>query len=129
MRITRDTLLKIARDTAAERVRVSRRVICIYLTGSCVVDEPLLGGTADIDLVIIEDGQPLLAREVVRLNDEISLDISHYAQEDFLHPRSLRVDPWLGPILYNKPTMLQTMQEKMQLRLKESQLTNIIKKR
>jgi len=106
MRITRDTLLKIARDTAAERVRVSRRVVCIYLSGSCLSEEPLLGGTADIDLVIIEDGQPLLPREVVRLNDEISLDICHYAQEDFQHPRSLRVDPWLGPMLYNKPMVL-----------------------
>ena len=106
MRITRDTLLKIARDTAADRIRVSRRVVCIYLTGSCLSEDPLLGGTADIDLVIIEDGQPLQAREVIRLNDEISLDINHYAQEDFLHPRSLRVDPWLGPILYNKPLVL-----------------------
>jgi hypothetical protein len=106
MRITRDTLLKIARDTAAQRVRVSRRVRCIYLTGSCLSEEPLLGGCADIDLVIVEDGAPLQAREVVRLNDEVSLDISHYAQEDFQQPRHLRVDPWLGPILYNKPMVL-----------------------
>ena len=36
MRITRDILLKIARDTAAQRVKVSRRLVCIYLTGSCL---------------------------------------------------------------------------------------------
>jgi hypothetical protein len=106
MRITRETLLKIARDTAAQRVRVSRRIQCIYLTGSCLAEEPLLGGTGDIDLVIIEDGQPLQPREIVRLNDEVSLDISHYAQEDFQQPRHLRADPWLGPILYNKPLVL-----------------------
>lgn len=106
MRITRDTLLKIARDTAAQRVKVTRRVLCIYLTGSCLQGEALLGGSSDIDLVMVEDGQPLQAREIVRLNDEISLDIAHYAQDDFSHPRQLRVNPWLGPILYNKPLVL-----------------------
>jgi hypothetical protein len=106
MRITRDTLLKIARDTAAERLRVSRRIHCISLTGSCLSEDPLIGGAGDIDLVIIEDGAPLQAREIVRLNDEVSLDICHYAQDDFQQPRRLRVEPWLGPILYNKPLVL-----------------------
>jgi predicted nucleotidyltransferase len=106
MRITRDTLLKIARDTAAQRLRVSRRIVCIYLTGSLLSDEPLLGGAGDIDLVVIEDGQPLEKREIVRLNDEVSLDICHYAQDDFQQPRRLRVEPWLGPVLYNKPLVL-----------------------
>jgi hypothetical protein len=106
MRITRDTLLKIAKDSAAERIRVTRRVLCIYLTGSCLSEEPLLGGSGDIDLVMIQDGEPLVPREIVRLNEDISLDISHYAQEDFQHPRRLRVEPWLGPILYNKPLVL-----------------------
>lgn len=106
MRITRDTLLKIARDTAAQRVRISRRILCIYLIGSVLGEEPLLGGAGDIDLVIVQDGQPLQAREIVRLNDDVSLDICHYAQEDFQQPRHLRVDPWLGPILYHKPLVL-----------------------
>ena len=106
MRITRDTLLKIAKDTAAQRIRVTRRVLCIYLTGSCLNEEPLLGGSGDIDLVMIQDSEPLMPREIIRLNEEISLDIRHYAQESFLLPRHLRVEPWLGPILYNKPLVL-----------------------
>ena len=59
MRLTRETLIKIARDTATQRARVSRRIICIYLTGSCLTDDPLLGGTTDIDLVIVQDGEPI----------------------------------------------------------------------
>lgn len=106
MRITRDTLLRIARDTAAQRVKVSRRLICIYLVGSCLGEEPLLGGTTDIDLVIIHDSEPLKAREMVRLTDEVHLDISHYNAEHFQHPRHLRSDPWLGPFIYNKPLVL-----------------------
>lgn len=106
MRITRETLLRIARDTAAQRAKVSRRLVCIYLVGSCLGDDPLLGGSTDIDLVIIHDSEPLEAREMVRLTDEVHLDISHYAEEVFHQPRHLRTDPWLGPFIYNKPLVL-----------------------
>ncbi len=41
MRITRDNLIKIAHDAANQRVKISRRIICIYLTGSCLTDDPL----------------------------------------------------------------------------------------
>lgn len=103
MRLTRETLLKIAHDTADQRVRVSRRIVCIYLTGSLLDENPLLGGTTDIDLVIIHDSDPLQEREIVRLTDDVHLDISHYAQSVFHHPRHLRTDPWLGPFIYSKP--------------------------
>ncbi len=106
MRITRDTLLKLAQTTAAQRVKVSRRLVCIYLTGSVLNEEPLLGGTTDIDLVCIHDSQPLMEREIVRLSDEVTLDISHYAQADFHQPRQLRVHPWLGYFIYSKPLLL-----------------------
>jgi hypothetical protein len=106
MRITRDNLLKIARDTASQRVKISRRLVCIYLTGSCLSEEPLLGGTTDIDLVCIHDSEPLQPREVIRLTDEVHLDISHYTQELFRQPRHLRTDPWMGPFIYNKPLVL-----------------------
>jgi hypothetical protein len=106
MRITRETLLKLAQTTAAQRVKVSRRLVCIYLTGSVLEEEPLLGGTTDIDLVCIHDSEPLQSREIVRLSDEVSLDISHYAQADFHQPRHLRVHPWLGYFIYNKPLLL-----------------------
>jgi hypothetical protein len=106
MRITREILLKLARDTAAERVRLNRRIVCIYLTGSLLRDEPLLGGTADIDLFIIHDGQPPAEREMVRLSDEVHLDLAHLSQEFFRQPRSLRIDPWVGPFIVNHPLVL-----------------------
>ena len=106
MRLTRETLIKIARETAGQRARVSRRIICIYLTGSVLEESPLLGGTTDIDLIIVHDDEPLQPREIVRLSDEVHLDIGHYAQEKFHHPRHLRSDPWLGPFIYSKPMVL-----------------------
>jgi len=106
MRITRDTLLRIARETAEQRAKISRRLICIYLVGSCLSDDPLLGGATDIDLVIVHDSEPLEPREMVRLSDEIHLDISHYSEAVFHQPRQLRTHPWLGPFIYNKPLVL-----------------------
>lgn len=110
MRLTRETLIKIARETASQRARVSRRLVCIYLTGSVLGDSPLLGGTTDIDLIMIHDSEPAQPREIVRLSDEIHLDISHYPQSLFHQPRHLRVDPWLGPFIYSKPMVLHDTQ-------------------
>jgi len=110
MRLTRETLIKIARESANQRVRVSRRIIAIYLTGSVLEEEPLLGGTTDIDLVIIHDDEPLQPREIVRLTDEVHLDISHYPQSLFQYPRRLRSDPWIGPFIYNRPLVFHDTQ-------------------
>ena len=90
MRLTREALLKIARDTAAQKVRISRRILCIYLTGSLLTPDPFLGGTTDIDLIFIHDSEPIQPREIVRLTDEIHLDIGHYDQAVFHQPRHLR---------------------------------------
>jgi hypothetical protein len=110
MRITRDTLLQIARDTAAERIRVNRRIICIYLTGSLRSEDPLIGGTADIDLMIIHDSQPAVEREVVRLSDEIHLDIAHLPQDLFRQPRGLRTNPWFSPFIVSHPLVYHDTQ-------------------
>lgn len=106
MRLSRESLIKAARDYAASRAKVSRRIICIYLTGSVLGDAPLLGGTTDIDLFIIHDSEPVAPREVVRLSDDVTLDISHQDQALYRQPRHLRTDPWLGPFLYSKPMVL-----------------------
>lgn len=110
MRITRETLLKIARDAATQRGRADRRVICIYLTGSLRRDDPLLGGTADIDLYIVHDSQPPVGREIVRLSDEIHLDIAHVSDVVFRQPRHLRADPWVGGYLCDNPVVLYDTQ-------------------
>ncbi len=111
MRLTREALLKVARDTAAQQVRVSRRMICIYLTGSLLSEnDPLLGGTTDIDLVYIQDSEPVEPREIIRLSDEVHLDISYYPQSVFHQPRHLRTDPWLGSSIYHKPLILHDTQ-------------------
>jgi hypothetical protein len=100
MRITREALLKLAQDTASQRARTDMSVLAAYLTGSLLDEEPLLGGTADIDLFFIHNDDPAVEREVVRITDEVHLDIAHHSRKLYRQTRELRLHPWLGPVLY-----------------------------
>ncbi|HVN53533.1 MAG TPA: hypothetical protein VMT46_04320 [Anaerolineaceae bacterium] len=110
MRITREALLKLSHDTAAERVRINRRIICVYLTGSLLHENPLLGGAGDIDLFLIHDSQPAAEREVVPLSEEIHLDIAHLSQDVFRQPRQMRTDPWISPFITTHPLVYHDTQ-------------------
>jgi hypothetical protein len=101
MRINRNMLLKLANDTVEKSVIADRSIIAIYLQGSLLSDEPLIGNTADIDLFFVHNDDVSLEREIVRLSDEVHLDISHHSHRVYRQPRELRVDPWLGPVIYN----------------------------
>jgi predicted nucleotidyltransferase len=101
MRINRETLIRIAKDTVAQRVRQERSILCAYLCGSLLEDEYLIGGTGDIDLVFVHIQAPETPREIVRLTDDVHLDIAHHAQKEYLHVREVRNHPWMGPTLFS----------------------------
>jgi len=108
MRVTRESLIKIARETAQERSYNDKEIIAAYLTGSLANDEldPMLGGTADIDIILVHKEEPKHRREFVRLTPDFHVDISHRAKSEFKRPRELRLDPWLGWEMYD-PMLLQ----------------------
>ncbi len=98
MIITREKLIKLAAREAEERA-AQDDVLSAYVIGSVASGDPLLGGAADIDLVLIHHGPPLLPREVVRLSDDVHLDITHHPQSRYESPVELRHHPWLGPAI------------------------------
>lgn len=99
MRINRQTLLNIADETVTQRVRSNRGILSVYLCGSLLTDDYLLGGTADIDLVFVYIDTPPEEREIVGLTGEVHLDIANYSQKDFRNTRKLRLHPWFGPAI------------------------------
>src|SRR5512145_2116795 len=103
MRVTRESLIRIAKETAQERAFNDRDIIAAYLTGSLVSSEtdPMLGGTADIDVIFVHAEEPKHRREFVKLTPDFHLDISHRAKAEFKRPRELRLDPWLGWEMYD----------------------------
>lgn len=105
MRVTRDSLLRIAKETVQERAYNDPDIIAAYLTGSLRTPEPMLGGAADIDLVFVHKTPPLKSREFIKLTPDFHLDISRRAKDEFKSPRELRADPWLGYEMYD-PVLL-----------------------
>lgn len=102
MQITSEILRQFAETTVEKITRVNFDVMAAYLRGSLVMgDDPLLGNTTDIDLVFIHTDTPRTSREILRLTDEVHLDIEHHSQREYLKGRELRVHPWMGPSLYN----------------------------
>jgi predicted nucleotidyltransferase len=100
VRITREKLIELAR-TEAERRAEREDVISAYLIGSVASGEPLLGGSADVDLILIHVGDPPIEREMVALSADAHLDIGHHARALYAQPRQLRIHPWLGPAISN----------------------------
>ena len=101
MRVTRESLLRIAKETAQERAYNDPNIIAAYLTGSLLNMDPMLGGTADIDIVFVYKNKPQQPREFVKLTPDFHLDISRRTKDEFKSPRELRSDPWLGYEMYD----------------------------
>lgn len=106
MRITRDFMIRTTRDHLAKRMRQEKDIVAAYLIGSAIEDSPLLGGTTDIDLVLVHVSQPACAREIVRVNDEVHLDVAHHAESQYQQPRVLRADAWMGTAIQKNPLLL-----------------------
>ncbi|MBC7877415.1 MAG: hypothetical protein H7Y59_09625 [Anaerolineales bacterium] len=105
MRVTRESLLRIAKETAQERAYNDSDIVAAYLTGSLLNVDPMLGGTADIDIVFVHKTKPKQSREFIKLTPDFHLDISRRTKDEFKSPRDLRGDPWLGYEMYD-PVLL-----------------------
>src|SRR5512143_778595 len=102
MRVTRESLIRIAKETALERSFNDRSVIAAYLTGSLAMDgDPMLGGVTDIDLVLVHTTPAPISREIVKLTPDFHLDIHHRAKSDYKSTRELRTEPQLGYEMYD----------------------------
>lgn len=101
MRITKESLLRIARETVSKQIYNRPDLVAAYLTGSLLKDEPLLGNSTDIDLVFVHPFMPSVRREIIALTPEIHLDIKYNPRSEYEHPRQLRLNPWLGPEMYD----------------------------
>ncbi len=108
MRVTKESLIRIAKETVQERAFNDRFLIAAYLTGSVASDsDPLLGGTTDIDIILVHAEEPKHRREFIKLTPDFHLDMSHRAKAEFKRPRELRIDPWLGWEMYDPQLLFE----------------------
>ena len=108
MRVTRESLIRIAKETVQERAYNDHTIVAAYLTGSLLSgNDPMLGGTTDIDLVLVHSKTPDATRQIIKLTPDFHLDIVHRPRADFDSPRELRIDPMLGWELYDPMLLYQ----------------------
>jgi hypothetical protein len=100
MRINREILLKVVRDTVSNRLRQERDLLSVYLVGSLLEDDPLLGGATDLDLVFVHIDAPAQEREILPVSETIHLDLRRHERSLYRQARQLRLHPWLGPTLF-----------------------------
>jgi hypothetical protein len=105
MRITRDALLKLAKDTTEKTLAPNKNVTAVFLVGSMLTENPFMGGTTDVDLLVIYNGNPPDEREIIKLSNEFHIDIRYESASLYAQPRELRGDPWRGHTMWN-PTLL-----------------------
>lgn len=101
MRLDKNSLMTIAREAVIQRTRADYNVLAVYLCGSLLDEQFLLGGTTDIDLVFVRLTPVAVKREITRLTDEVHLDIAHHEQDAYIRPHQLRANPWLGYTIFN----------------------------
>ena len=101
MYITRENLIRVAKETAKKSALSDPGLVAAYLTGSLRSENPFLGNTTDIDLVFVHAGEPKIQREILALTPDIHLDIIHNPRSLYDKPKELRLHPWLGPELYD----------------------------
>ena len=106
MRVTRDLLINTAKDAVRQATYGSHDLTCAYITGSLLLDDPLIGGSTDIDLIYVHGIDAPVEREIIPVVDDYHLDIAHHHETVFSQPRTLRADAWIGSFLCNSPILL-----------------------
>jgi hypothetical protein len=101
MQITRENLIRIAKETAEKCAFSDPNLVAAYLTGSLRTNDPFIGNATDVDIVFIHAGEPKIRREIIPLTPEIHLDMIHNPRRLYEKPKELRINPWLGPELYD----------------------------
>ena len=108
MRVTRETLIRLAKETAQKRSFENKDIIAAYLFGSLLGEgDPFLGGITDIDLVFVTANKPPQSREILKLTGDFHVDITYHARAEYNPTRELRVNPWLGPDIYNPQLLFE----------------------
>lgn len=107
MRITHKLLLQNAKQLVTERQAQDRSLMCAYLSGSLAatddIDEALIGGAGDIDLIFVHSYLDQPYRELIPLTKDLHHDIWHVVQSNYDDPKQLRGNPWVGHDLFSKP--------------------------
>jgi hypothetical protein len=107
MRITHDALIKLAKDTVEKRFAHDPNVTAVFLIGSMRPDHVAVESAADVDLLVLHNGELPRDREIVKLSNEYHLDIVYEPVSLYSQPRELRSDGWRGWAMWDPRLLYQ----------------------
>jgi len=107
MRITYDALLKLAKETVEKRFAHDLNVTAVFLVGSLRPDHAVVGSAADVDLLVLHNGELPRDREIIKLSNEYHLDITYEPVSLYSQPRELRGDGWRGWAMWDPRLLFQ----------------------
>lgn len=107
MRISRDSLVKLAKDNVEKRFVRDQNVTAVFLVGSLRHENAVVENAADIDLLVIHNGELLRDREIIRLSNEYHLDIAYETIDLYSQPRELRSEGWRGWAMWDPVLLFQ----------------------
>jgi len=86
MRITRDALLKIAKDTAEKKFAPDKNVTAVSCWVRCFLMTRIIAGTTDVDLLVIYNANAR-SQEIVKLSNDFHIDIRYESASLYAQPR------------------------------------------
>ena len=107
MRFTHEALLKLARDTVEKRFAHDSNVTAVFLIGSLRPDHVTVESAADVDLLVLHNGEMARDREIIKLSNEYHLDIVYEPASLYAQPRELRAEGWRGWIMWDPRLLYQ----------------------
>ncbi|MCX6079823.1 MAG: hypothetical protein NTW32_09850 [Chloroflexi bacterium] len=132
MHINRDALIKLAKDTVEKRFAHDPNVTAVFLVGSLRPEHAVVESAADVDLLVLHNGELPRDREIIKLSNEYHIDISYENASLYAQPRELRGDGWRGwamwdpHLLYQKGRFFEYTQSVVRAQFEEP--LNIIKR-
>jgi len=107
MHISRDALLKITKDTVAKRFAHDPNVTAVFLVGSLRPESAAIENIADVDLLVLHNGEIPRDREIIKLSNEYHLDISYEVITAYSQPHELRGDGLRGWAMWDPQLLFQ----------------------
>ena len=107
MRFTYEALMKLTKETVDKRFARDLNVTAVFLIGSMRPERSAIESAADVDLLVVHNGDMPRDREIVKLSNDYHLDILYEPVSLYSQPRELRADAWRGWSMWDPRLLFQ----------------------
>ena len=97
----RELLVQNARRFAEQQASQRTTLVAAYLTGSVARSEPQLGGSSDLDIVLVDSAPPEDYEPCLALSELVHIELTYLHPREFADKRALRQHPLLAQTVFD----------------------------